>query len=161
MEDLNTRRAGMHTCRYICSTIFHMQILSWLLLKFSLKKWVIVSCMKVQFLAFAKQKKTKNNLCKEKSINDSHIVTKSNDGAVCTLRSSSNDVCWIHWGHRSCPVLKINPKPAGIISTRGGEWKRRQWQCWFWSFHIYLCFYVIMCSTFLFSSSFYLFCYFF
>lgn len=61
------------------------------------------------------------------AINGSHRVSRSYDRAVCKL-SSSCDVCVFHLGHRSCPVLKINPKPEGIIDRRSTEmkWERGQ-----------------------------------
>lgn len=55
-------------------------------------------------------------------INESHSATRGYDAAVCKV-SSSRDVRLFHWGHGSCPVLKINAKPAGIIDDRSAEVK--------------------------------------
>lgn len=59
------------------------------------------------------------------AINASHRAPSSYDRAVCKL-SSGCDVCAFHLGHRSCPVLKINAKPAGIIDRHCTEmrWER-------------------------------------
>lgn len=56
------------------------------------------------------------------AINASHRALSSYDRAVCKL-SSGCDVCVFHLGHRSCPVLKINVKPAGIIDRHNTEMK--------------------------------------
>lgn len=56
------------------------------------------------------------------AIDASHRTLSSYDRAVCKL-SSGCDVCGFHLGHRSCPVLKINAKPAGIIDRRSTEMK--------------------------------------
>lgn len=56
------------------------------------------------------------------AIDASHRALGSYDRAVCKL-SSGCDVCVFHLGHRSCPVLKINAKPAGIIDRHNTEMK--------------------------------------
>lgn len=59
------------------------------------------------------------------AIDASHRALSSYDRAVCKLCSGC-DVCVFHLGHRSCPVLKIDAKPAGIIDRHSTEMKRER-----------------------------------